>query len=256
MRTPSINKLLFRFSLFFALALTLMAHNTTQAADYRVIVEIAFDRPAVVIGKSFLLYISIANTIFEHPVKVTRFECFTDGTSVRGATINHKPSTLAVNQIFQTQQMYRAVAPGLTTIYCELTGYDTLTGVAVSGYSQSLGMNVIDEKRLYFDVTSPSNVAKVGQITFLQVKFGNRGKTPFSIHSIECTRLGRGEPLVFISKTPLPTVILPGQSAYMEYRWQPLSRGLVSISCTLNAVDSTTGNYVILPAPYLSITVR
>jgi len=249
-------KLFFCLIVMLMLLPTLITDNLAQAADNRVYVVLSLDRPSVVVGKTFLLNISISNTLFINPVRITKVQCGSDGTLVRGTAISHLPSILAVNQTFQTQQMYRAYAPGIAQVSCEVQGVDTVTGETITGTNDSRGLSVIDEKRLYFDATTATRVARVREDIYIQTKFGNRGKTLFTMVHLDCLRDGRGQNIFFISHTEIPGVLLPGQSTFVEFRLQGILPGDATIICTLSAIDTTTGNYVILSGPYINLTVR
>ncbi|MCA0454357.1 MAG: hypothetical protein LCI00_10320 [Chloroflexi bacterium] len=223
----------------------------TQAAD--TFISIAFDQSVATIGRTPKLTINISN-LGTTTVRVNRIQCFQTGTSLAASSIQGYPSTVAPNQGFNTTQLYRAASPGLTEVRCDLTATDLSTGQPFTVSSIPTSVNVLSETRLYFDAVSATRVATVGQTVFVQAKFGNRGKTPFTNLNLSCVELGRS--LVFISSTPLQSTILPGQSGFVEYRWQAVRPGSAPIACSLTATDSVNGQPVTLPAPTINIEVR
>jgi hypothetical protein len=254
MRTRSMNKLFFRFGMIVLLALILIAESGITRADDSVIVSIAIDQTVVTIGRTPKLTIDISNTL-SHTIRVTRLQCIKSGTSLTSNSINPMPSTIAANGAFRTTQSYKAVSPGTTTIHCELTATNTVTGTIVTASSNSVSVNVLSETRLYFDVTSSSGSVKVGQTVYVTAKFGNRGKTPFTNLSINCIDMGQS--LFFVSSTPLQSTILPGQSGFVRYTLQGSRQGGEGlISCQLTATDSSNGQQVTLPAPTVHILVK
>lgn len=223
----------------------------TQAAE--AVVSIAFDQSVATIGRTPKLSINVSNN-GANTIRITRLQCFQQGTSLVASSIQGYPSTLGANKGFNTYQMYRASSPGLTEVRCDLTAVDTVTGESFTSSSVPVSVNVLSETRIYFDAVSATRVATVGQAVFIQAKFGNRGKTPFTNLSISCVELGRS--LVFVSSTPLQSTILPGQSGFVEYRWQAVRVGSAPIACSLTATDSVNGQPITLPAPTINIEVR
>ncbi len=232
--------------LFFSLQL-----GFAQAADATI--SIAFDQSVATIGRTPKLSINVSNN-GTSSIRVTRIQCFPNGTYLVASSIQGYPSTVGANQGFNTSQMYRAASAGVTEVRCDLTGVDVASNQSFTTSSVPVSVNVLSETRLYFDAVCATRVATVGQTVFIQAKFGNRGKTPFTNLSLSCVELGRS--LVFVSSTPLQGTILPGQSGFVEYRWQAVRVGAAPIACSLTATDSVNGQQILLPAPTINIEVR
>ena len=215
--------------------------------------SIAFDQYVATIGRTPRLDIAISN-LGPNTIRSTRFECFAQGTSLTASSISQRPSLIAPNSTFRTEQYYRAASPGITNVRCELDAVDTVTGEVVNLVSPTQTVEVLSETRLYFNAYSATRVATVGQTVYLTALYGNRGQTPFTNISISCVQLGRA--LEFISSTPVQTTIPAGQSRFVEYRLLAVRPGFGPIACTITATDSTNGQQVTLPAPTVTIEVR
>jgi hypothetical protein len=254
MRTRSVDKLLFRLGLMVILLLALIAESgVTRAAD-SVYIDIAFDQTNVQIGRTPGLFILITNSSPD-AIRATKFQCIADGTSIKGQSISQLPGTIAANGSFRTVQYYRAVSAGTTSVHCELTATDLVTGATITVSSPSSQVIVISETRLWQEANSGTHVATVGQAVYINVVLSNRGTTPFTINDQSCIELGRS--LIFTSKSPANTVpVLPGgQSQFIQYAGRAVSTGTVIIGCTVNATVSS-GNTVMLFAPLINIVVK
>lgn len=240
------------------LLLLLVAETGVTLALDVVRLNIVFDQTVATIGRTPLLTIDISSASGS-PIRVTSLKCTTsDGRVLTSNSINPMPSTIPAETnngvgFFRTQQLYRANAPGNAQVTCSFTGVDPILG-QVAAISNTVGVNVLSETRLYFDVTSASKTATVGQIISVIAKFGNRGKTPFTNLSLDCLDMGHG--FFFISSTPTQSTILPGQSGFVELRLQAVQKTTGMISCNLTATDTSNGQQVTLPAPTLKIEVK
>jgi hypothetical protein len=249
----SVRKIVLRCVLMMILLVTLIAESGVTRAIGGISVSIVFDQTVATIGRTPLLTIDISSSE-SNPIRVTRLQCIKSGTSLTSNSINPMPSTIPANGFFRTQQLYRANTPGLTQVTCEFNGVDTVTGATVAATSNTVGVNVLSETRLYFDVTSSSQVATLGQAVYVIAKFGNRGTTPFTNLSLDCIDLAHA--LFFISQTPLQSTILPGQSGFVQIHLQAVQRTTGLIVCSLTATDSSNGQQITLPAPTLKIVVK
>ena len=258
MRTRSMKKLAFRFGIIVVLLVLLIAETgITRALDV-VRLDIAFDQTVATIGRTPLLTIDISS-VSGNPIRVTSLKCTTsDGHVLTSNSINPMPSTIPAETnnnvgFFRTQQLYRANAPGNAQVTCSFTGVDPLLG-QVAAISNTVGVNVLSETRLYFDVTSASKTATLGQTVYVVAKFGNRGKTPFTNLTLDCIDMGHA--FFFVSNTPLQSTILPGQSGFVQYGLQAVQKTTGMIVCSLTATDTSTGQQVSLPAPTVKIEVK
>lgn len=252
MRSHFRSKHLFRLGIVvMAMVFFSVQMGFTLAAD--TIISIAFDQSVATIGRTPKLSITVSNN-GTSAVRVTRIQCFQSGTSLIASSIQGYPSTVGANRSFNTSQLYRAASPGVTEVRCDLTAVDQATGVSFTTSSVPTSVNVLSETRLYFDAVSATRIATVGQTVFVQAKFGNRGKTPFTNLSLSCVELGRS--LEFVSTPPIQSTILRGQSGFVEYRLRAVRVGSAPIACSLTATDSVNGQQITLPAPTINIEVR
>jgi hypothetical protein len=259
MRSRYPNKAVFHVSLLFLLALLLALQVAPTLADSPT-VQIVFDtdiQSTVTIGRTPKLLISITNP-GPNPIRSTNFFCRQQSSKFTGPTlvpssISQLPGTIAPNATFHTEQVYRAVIGGATAVQCELNAVDTVTGAAITVNSNQSQLDVLPETRLTFDATS-TRVATVGQSVFIMATYNNHGPVIFSNVQVNCTEFGFN--LVFISSRQNMTTLTPGQSGFVELRWQANIAGEPHILCTVSALDSSTGLTVTLPAPTLRITVK
>jgi len=185
---------------------------------------------------------------------VTKLQCDSNNPALRAMSINQLPSTIPANGTFQTYQYYRAMSGGTATISCNLTGVDSITGATITATGTSDSIEVQSETRLYYNAYSGTHVATVGQAIYVDVIYGNRGKTPFTITDQSCTNFGNK--IVFTTKSPAPSNILPpGQTFHVQYRGVATSRGDDFIQCILRATDSD-GNAVRLFSPVVNFTIK
>jgi hypothetical protein len=252
MRSSPIHKLLFRLGIMAILLLTLIAESGITRADNAVVVSIAFDQKDVIIGRTPRLFILITNPTPD-AIRSTKFQCIADGKSISGQSISQLPSTIAATGSFQTEQIYRAVAPGITTVHCELTAVDLVTGATITVSSLPDQVSVNSETRLSYDATSGTHVATVGQAVYINVVMSNHGSTPFTIDDQSCIELGRS--IAFSTKSPVKPTLPAGQSQFIQYGGVAISTGTVNIGCTLRATD-TTGHTVMIFAPLINIVVK
>ena len=254
MHIHSVRKFSLRFGLLAILALMLIVESgVTLAQTEPVFVTIGFTPKVIGIGKTSQLGIVISNAE-PNPIRVTSLKCVQSGSSVTASAISPMPNVLGVEETFITSQAYRGVSVGTTTVHCDLTAVDTVTGRMISVSSGSLPVDVIPEVGLYFDAVSATKVATVGQAVFIQAKYGNRGKTTYTNLSLSCVELGRA--LGFVSATPLKTTIPPGQSGFVEQRWQAIRTGGGPIACSFTATESVSGKEITITAPTIQIIVK
>jgi hypothetical protein len=258
MRTFSARKMVLRCAVMLIVFLMVIAESGTTLALDIVRLNIVFDQTVATVGRTPLLTIDISSASGS-PIRVTSLKCTSlDSHVLTSNSINPMPSTIPAGTVngvgfVRTQQLYRANAPGNSQVTCYFTGVDPILG-QVAATSNTVGVNVLSETRLYFDVTSASRTATVGQVISVIAKFGNRGKTAFTNLSLDCIDMGRG--FFFISSTPTPSTILPGQSGFVEMRLQAVQKTTGMIVCNLTATDSSNGQQVTLPAPTLKIEVK
>jgi len=224
-----------------------------HAQDTQIFWGLSFSQSLIGIGQTAKLSIVISNAE-PNPIKVTRLQCIPSSSAASASPISPMPTTLTVEQTFQTAQTYKGVSVGTVTVHCEITAVDTVTGATYTSNSGSVTLDVITQMGLYFTANSATKVATVGQSVYVISKFGNRGKTAFTNVILSCAELGRA--MVFVSGTPRPTLIPPGQSATVTDRWQAVRTGDGSVFCSLTATESASGKSVTLTAPTISITVK
>jgi len=253
MRTHSVNRLLVRSGLIAILALMLVLGSTVHAQAEQIFMAIAFNQKLIGIGQTTKLGISISNAE-PNPVKVTSLQCIPSSGAVSISAISPMPTTLTVEQSFETSQTYRGVSVGTVMVHCELTAVDTVTGVTYTSTSGTITLDVIQDMGLAFTAYSSTQVATVGQSVYVISKFVNRGRTAFTNLSLSCVELGRA--LEFVSGTPLQTTLPAGQSGFVQDRWLAVRTGGGDISCTLTATESVSGKQVTLTAPLIRITVK
>jgi hypothetical protein len=220
-------------------------------ADAVVSLGMAVDQPVTVIGRTPIVTLSIVNA-GTSAARVTSLTCTQQGTSLVKTSSFGTPSSLPANTSMTIRVYYRANSPGTTLISCNLKGSDSATGAEIN-LGTSVDVNVLSETRLYFDAYSATKVATVGQAVYIIAKFGNRGSTPFTNVSLSCPELGRA--LVNITSPQPPSTIQPGQSGFVEQRWDAVRTGFAPIQCSLTATDSS-GTQIILPATPINIEVR
>lgn len=234
------------FSLFFLLQV-----SPALAADP--ILSDGFDQYVMTIGRTPKLSISISNP-GPNAIRSTGLRCTSQGTSITASSISRLPGLIAPNTRFETEQYYRAVAPGFTDVTCTFTATDMVTGAAISVTSPVQRVEVLSETRLYFNASSATRVATVGQTIFLMANYGNRATTTFSNVQVSCVELGRS--LIFTGFRQTQTTLPPGQSGFAEYRLEAVRPGPAPIACTVTALDTSTNTSVTLPAPTVNIEVR
>jgi len=252
MRTQTLQKLAFRVGITVILLLMLVAGSGITHADAPVTISLAIDLYPVV-GNTPRLYITITNPLPD-TIHVTKLQCDSSNSSLRAMSINQLPSTIPANGTFQTYQYYRAMSGGTATISCTLTGTDTVTGASVTATGTSDSIEVQSETRLYYSASSGTHVATVGQAIYIDVIYGNRGKTPFTITEQSCTDFGNK--IVFTTKSPAPSTILPpGQTFHVQYGGVAISKGDEFVQCILRATDSD-GNAIRLFSPAVNFTIK
>ncbi len=254
MSTHSHRKFFLRFGLLVTIALLLMAGNAVNAQAEQIFMTIGFNPKVIGLGQTAKLDIVISNAE-PNPVRVTSLQCTPSGSAATASAISPMPTTLGVEATFITSQSYRGVAIGSTTVSCNLTAVDTVTGATYT--ASSIGpatVDVISQVGLYFTAYSATRVATVGQAVFVISKFGNRGKTAYTNLNLSCVELGRA--LEFVSSTPLQSTIPAGQSGFVESRWLAVRTGGGPISCAFTATESVSGKQITIMAPLIQITVK
>jgi len=242
-----------KMPLFYALLIVLLIAPAAFAQAADVSVSIAFDQSQATIGRTPKLSITISN-LGQNPIRSTRLRCLAQGTSLSASSISRLPGIIAANSRFDTEQYYRAASPGITTVTCTLDAVDAVTGEVISITSPPQTVEVLSETRLYFNASSATRVATVGQAVFVMANYGNRGGTTFTNVQVSCVELGRS--LEFVSSRQTLTTLRPGQSGFVEYRLQAVRPGSAPIACSITATDTGTNMQVTLPAPTVNIEVR
>jgi hypothetical protein len=252
MRIRSYGKVVCRIAVALILVtLFLVGRINVHAAGADI--RTAFDAYVIAIGKTAKLSISIVNSE-PNTIRVTQFRCNAQGTSVKGASISQLPGTIAANGTFQTEQFYRAVAPGFTQVTCELTATNVVTGAQITAISPPQTIEVLAETRLYFAVYSSAQTLNIGETVVITTLYGNRGTTTFTNISISCVELGRS--LESVSQTPTQSVLPPGWSLFVQHTWRAVRSGPGPIACSIFATESSSGAQVMIPAPLVYIQVR
>jgi hypothetical protein len=256
MGTRSSSKLVSRIGIMLILLLMLIAESgVTQAIGGPVLsITATFNQGLATVGNTPLLTINVTSTDGNRISNVSVY-CTQFGNSLTHNSINNVPSTISPNGSFTVTQLYRANVPGVTQLNCSVTGIDTITHGGVGATSGEAGVNVLSETRLYMNATSGTHVATVGQAFYIDIPFGNQGKTPFTNVGLSCNEpVG---PIVLLElQTATPSNTLPaGQSGFIQYRGFATSPGTLSIQCSINATDSD-GKVVNLTAPVINITVK
>jgi hypothetical protein len=254
MHTYSINRLFIRLGCILLALFMLVGENSiTHAQSEQLFMGISFSQSLIGIGQTVKLSIAISNAA-PNPVRVTSFQCLPSSSAVSTSAISPMPTTLTVEQTFLTSQTYRGVSVGTVMVHCEITAVDTVTSAIYTSTSSAVTLDVIPEMGLYFTANSATRVATVGQTVFVISKFGNRGKTAFTNLHLSCAELGRA--MIFVSGTPLPSTIPPGQTGLVQDRWLAVRTGDGSMICSLTATESASGKSLTLTAPMINIMVK
>ncbi len=254
MGTYSVRKWLVRWDvLTLILLMSVMGSGVSLAADASVTMSISVDYHYPVIGTTPHMYTLIYNPLSD-AIRVVKLQCDSDNPALRAMSIHQLPSIISANDRFLADQYYRAMSAGTAIIHCDLTAVDTVTGATVTATGTSDPIEVQSETRLYYSASSGTHVATVEQAYYLDVIYGNRGNTPFTILEQSCEDFGRH--LVFSIKSPAPSTILPpGQTFHVQYAGTAFSKGDGFIQCILRATDSD-GNAVRLFSDFVRYTVK
>lgn len=207
------------------------------------------------IGKSFPLDISIAAGA--NPIRGGSLQCTQTGTSLSASSISRLPNTVLIsaNQGFRTEQYYRGVSAGTTSVSCIFQGTDTVTGQLFSVTSNTESITVSSEQRLVVEAYSSTNNAAVGEAIYLRVLFNNRGPNTFNNVEVTCSQLGSG--IAFISATQSQYTLPSGQSGVATYKLQGAFSGASGLFlCSVSATDSVTGEVITLNANAVPIRIR
>ncbi len=253
MGTYTLKRWMSRFGLVVVLLVFLIA-GTVRAQEQPINITIGFNQTLIGIGQTAKLTIVFAN-VKPDPIRVTSLQCTQSGSAATASAISPMPGTVGVDVTFLTTQSYRGVSTGTITVNCNLTAVNTVTGATYT--ATNLGpstLNVIPEMGLGFTAYSATQVATVGQSVFVISKFVNRGKTAYTNLNLSCVELGRA--LISVSQAPLPSILLPGQSGFVEDRWLAVRTGGGPISCAFTATESSSGKSVTLLAPTIQIVVK
>jgi hypothetical protein len=251
----SLKRSLVRFGLMLVLSILILGSRVAYAQAEQIFMSIRFSQALIGIGQTVKLDIVFSNA-YPNPIRVTSLQCTQSGTSVTASAISPIPNVVGVEATYEGSQTYRGVATGTTTVHCDVTAVDTVTGATYTATSPvPATIDVIPQMGLYFTAYSATRVATVGQSIFVISKFGNRGKTAFTNLTLSCAELG-GRSIRFVSGTPMPLTIPPGQSRFVEDRWVAFRKGDGSMICSLTATESVSGKQIILFAPIISITVK
>lgn len=248
---------------FFSVSMLLMMLFAAQimpayAADPAAYISVGFGSETfgtIVIGRSLPLYISIS--IGPNPVRATSLQCFQNGTSLNASSISRLPNTIlfAPNAGFNTEQYYRAVSAGATSVHCVFKGTDTVTGIPFTVTSLSADLVVSGEQRLYVDAYSGTQTAPVGELISLMVIYGNRGRNTLTNVQVSCSQLGRG--IAFVGFHQTQTTVPSGQSGFAQYRLQGFFQGATGLFiCGVAATDSITGELIVLNTRPVAINIR
>lgn len=253
MGTYTLKRLVSRFGLV-ALLLMLLIAGTVRAQDLPINISLGFNQTLIGYGQTARLTIVFSNTK-SNPIRVTSLQCTQSSNAAAASAISPMPTTVGVNVTFLATQTYRGVSTGTVNVNCNLTAVDTVTGATYTATNFGPAtLDVIPEMGLGFTAYSATQVATVGQSVFVVAKFVNRGKTAYTNLNLSCVELGRA--LISVTNTPIPSILLPGQSAFVEDRWLAVRTGGGNISCAFTATESRSGKSVTLHAPLIYITVK
>jgi hypothetical protein len=206
------------------------------------------------IGKSYPLSINIMAGA--NPVRGGSLQCFQNGTVLSASSISRLPNSVLIgaNQAFKTEQYYRTVAAGTSSVYCVFNGTDTVTGLPFSVTSNTVSLTVSGEKRLNFSVQAASeNFVSMGQDVYFNVVYSNRGTTTLTNINVVCSPGNRGFQLGL--KQQNYTTLTPGQSGYAQF-FAPHVLAGAYFTCGITAVDSSTGEVINLQSAPIRYTLR
>ena len=201
------------------------------------------------IGKSYPLLIDIVADA--NPIRGGSLQCFQAGSSLSASSISRLPNTVLIgaNQTFKSEQYYRAVAAGETSVYCVFKGTDTVTGLPFTVTSSPVSLVVSSESRLYFSVSNPlQNYITTGQDAYITVVYGNRGNSTLTNIYVACGPGNRG--FLLQLKRQTRTSLPPGQSGFAEFV-APHALAGAFLSCGIVATDSSTGETISLASPFI-----
>ena len=259
MHIYSVTRLGSRFSLLIFMLLFAAQILPVYAQDPAAYISIRFGNHqtsgTMTIGRSFPLYIDISTGA--NPVRATSLQCFQNGTSLSASSISRLPnsSIITPGQPFYSEQYYRSVSAGTTTVYCVFKGTDTVNGQPFTVTSNREGITVSGEQRLYVDAYSATRTATVGQAIFFTVIYGNRGRNTLTNVQVSCMMFA-GRPIAFVSSRQTQTTLPSGQSGFAEYRFEGLARRAAGVFlCTVTTTDSVTGEIIILNTPAVPIEI-
>lgn len=197
----------------------------------------------ITLGRSFPLLINI--TAGDNPIRGVSLQCSQAGTSLSASSISRLPNTVLIgaHQTFRTEQYYRAVSAGATSVSCVFKGTDTVTGLPFTLTHTSLSLNVSAENRLYFDVSGTQFYVATGEDARLMVVYANRGSSTLTNINVSCGPGNRGFIIQLYRQTR--TSLPPGQSGFAEFVAPDVLSGAL-LSCFISAHDSSTGELISL----------
>lgn len=205
------------------------------------------------IGKSFPLLIDIVAGA--NPIRGGSLTCSQNGTSLSASSISRLPNTVLIGagQSFKSEQYYRTVAVGTTSVSCVFKGTDTVTGLPFTITSNTVSLDVSGEARLVFEVSANlQNTITTGQDVYLTAVYTNRGSSTLTNISVFCGpgNLGFLIQLNQQTRTTLP----PGQSGFAQFVAPHVLAGAY-LSCGIVATDSSTGETIVLNSPFIRYTL-
>lgn len=259
---------IFRVSVFVILSLIpLVRVSHAQDSSYRAIslnISFGYDQfgsnaklyDSTPLGATPRLSIYFGNT-GPHSIQATSLQCTQQGTSLSASSISRLPNTVvfAPGQDFRTEQFYRAMSEGTTSVQCVLKGIDLVTGVSFMASSSQATVYVSGDTRLYVNAYSASQTATPGQTIFLTVIYGNRGISVLTDIEVDCGPANRS--MSITGKRQTQTTLRPGESGFVEYRLLAnLAGGGGFFRCNVSAIDSYLHAPVHVSAMPVTITIR
>jgi hypothetical protein len=247
-------KPLFRLSLFLMvmLAVQLLPARANDSPSFNI-----YFGPEVwgtiTIGRSFPLSIDIVAGA--NPIRGISLQCSQEGTALSAQSISRLPNTVLIgaHQTFHTEQYYRAVAAGTTSVSCVFKGTDTVTGLPFTMSSSTTSLDVSGETRLYFDVSGTQFYVATGEDARLMVVYANRGSSLLTNINVSCGPGNRG--FLIDLKRQTRTSLPPGQSGFAEFVAPDVLSGAL-LSCFISATDSSTGELIALQSGAVRFTLK
>jgi hypothetical protein len=258
MYTYSPTRFLFRLAALLTIILGFaMQALPAHTADIEITIGTGFNEMGPVpIGRTYRMYIEIVN-YSPNPIRANTFTCVSQGTSLSASSISRLPNTvvIGVNETFYSEQYYRAVSPGTTTVICTLTGTDMVTGLPFTKVSSPIysSLEVMADPGLSFEAYTATHVATVGQEVYITGVYHNHGKTTFTNIQFQCFE---GLSLRLLSSRQNQPTVQPGQSGFVELRYMVYQGSTGSFLCSLTATDSSTQKQITLLSPFIPFTAR